>query len=367
MSDQRSSAEQPHPARRQSRRPVSMWLACDLITWLRVIAPHWRQLDRSRWAAVLAGSVAGVANSVLGAMQTAIFALPLHWTKPVQGPLFIIGHWRSGTTVLHHLLALDPRFTYPNNYVCFCPHHFLLTEWLLRDGFDWFAPLTRPMDDLPLESGAPQEDEFALLALGAPSPYAAIAFPHRGLDLADRLRREATDPVQARRWQRKLNWFVRALTWRERKRLVLKSPTHAFRVRRLLALYPDAQFVHIIRDPVTTLASTLAMWKALCGTQALGHWDESGWEDDVIDNYRAMSQSLEAVRHELKPSQWHDIQFERLLEDPLREMTALYAALGLGEFDFARPEVVRHLQSIKAHRPAIHPPCGSIPPAGGGG
>ena len=355
MSGKRFTTEPTQPMRRQGPRLVNMWLGCDLLTWLRLIVPNWRRLDPSRRGALLVSCLASAANSLLHAIQAVVFAVPLHWTKPVRGPLFIIGHWRSGTTVLHHLLALDQRFTYPNNYVCFCPHHFLLTEWLLREGFDWLAPLTRPMDDLPLESGGPQEDEFALLNLGAPSPYCAIAFPHQGLDLADRLNREATDPQLARRWQRKMDWLVRALTFRERKRLVLKSPTHTFRVQRLLAMYPDAQFVHIVRNPLATIASTLAMWKTLCGTQALGSWDQSRLEDDVLDNYRAMCRTLAAVRRELKPSQLHEIQYERLLEDPLGEMTSLYAALELGEFDFVHPEVMRHLQSIKTHRPSVHP------------
>ena len=117
---------------------------------------------------------------------------------------------RSGTTVLHHLLSLDPQFTYPNNYVCFAPHHFLLTEWLLRDGFNWLAPFRRPTDTLPLGAQDPQEDEFALLGLGAASPYADIAFPQDGLRLADRLAREQVDHRQTRRWQKKMAWFVRA-------------------------------------------------------------------------------------------------------------------------------------------------------------
>jgi hypothetical protein len=355
MSGRRFTTEPTQPVRRQGSRLVSMWFGCDLMTWLRLIAPNWRRLDPSRRGALLISCLVSVANSLLHAIQAVVFALPLRWTKPVRGPLFIIGHWRSGTTVLHHLLALDQRFTYPNNYVCFCPHHFLLTEWLLREGFDSLAPLTRPMDDLPLESGGPQEDEFALMNLGAPSPYCAIAFPDRGLDLADRLDREATDPRLTRRWQRKMDWLVRALTFRERKRLVLKSPTHTFRVRRLLAMYPDAQFVHIVRDPLATIASTLAMWKALCGTQALGSWDQSRLEDSVLDNYRAMCRTFAAVRRDLKPSQLHEIHYERLLEDPLGEMKSLYAALELGEFDYARPEVLRHLQSVKTHRPSVHP------------
>ena len=31
----------------------------------------------------------------------------------VPDPVFILGHWRSGTTLFHNLLALDEQFAYP--------------------------------------------------------------------------------------------------------------------------------------------------------------------------------------------------------------------------------------------------------------
>ena len=119
-------------------------------------------------------------------------------------------------------------------------------------------------------------------------------------------------------------------------------------------MYPDAQFVLLVREPVATIASTLAMWKSLCRTQSFEALGEAQLEDCVLDTYLAMQRSLIAVRDELGPGQFHELQYERLLEDPLREMVALYTALGLGPFDYTRPDVVRHLQSIKIHRPAVH-------------
>jgi hypothetical protein len=252
-------------------------------------------------------------------------------------------------------LTLDPRFTCASNYVCFAPHHFLLTEHLLRPGFDWLAPPQRPMDELPLDADGPQEDEFALLGRGAPSPYAAIAFPHQGLDLLERLRQEERDPRSAKRWRREFSWWIRGLTYRVPKRLVLKSPAHTFRVSRLLKMYPDAQFVHLAREPLPMLASTLAMWRSLCETQSLMPLDPARLEDCIVDTWCSLCRRWRQTRATLAPGQFHEMQYERLLDDPWREMTALYAALHLGEFDITHPGVIRHLQSVKAHRPADHP------------
>ena len=49
-------------------------------------------------------------------------------TEIHEHPIFVIGHWSSGTTLLHELLVCDPRHTYPDTYACLAPNHFLLTR-----------------------------------------------------------------------------------------------------------------------------------------------------------------------------------------------------------------------------------------------
>src|SRR5262249_33511021 len=46
----------------------------------------------------------------------------------IRRPIFILGHWRSGTTLLHELLALDDRLLSPTTFQCFNPQRFLLTR-----------------------------------------------------------------------------------------------------------------------------------------------------------------------------------------------------------------------------------------------
>src|SRR5262245_21630537 len=64
-------------------------------------------------------------------------------------PLFIVGHWRSGTTFLHYLLSLDREsFRYPTTYQCLFPTIFLTLgegSWLYR-ALSARLPPTRPMD-----------------------------------------------------------------------------------------------------------------------------------------------------------------------------------------------------------------------------
>lgn len=99
-------------------------------------------------------------------------------TQLKQPPVFIIGHWRTGTTLLHELLILDPRHNFPNTYQCLEPNHFLLTEKFFKSYFNFLLPTRRPMDNMEAGWDKPQEDEFALCMMGQPSPYLDVAFPN---------------------------------------------------------------------------------------------------------------------------------------------------------------------------------------------
>jgi hypothetical protein len=78
-------------------------------------------------------SIINPINVIAGAAQRVRYGRLIDETWIDQPPVFIIGHWRSGTTYLHELMHLDSRFVSPTTYQCFAPHHFLLTQWQLAD------------------------------------------------------------------------------------------------------------------------------------------------------------------------------------------------------------------------------------------
>src|SRR5262245_6076116 len=125
----------PHgPAAQPRRREWAprIWLGCDLFAWLRLMAK-----GRFRWG--LPQLYIGVCtfavscgHTVLRYAQEGLYGSRIRRTRIEQPPLFIVGHWRTGTTLLHEWLILDPRHTCPNTYQCFEPNHFLLTEEIVK-------------------------------------------------------------------------------------------------------------------------------------------------------------------------------------------------------------------------------------------
>ena len=168
----------PSPVPPQEWSP-HMWEGCNFFAWVRLLVRNRFAVDwRLSYVAVIVTFVS-LFHTFLRMVQEVLFRSRLRRTQLTQAPLFIIGHWRTGTTLLHELLILDERHSYPTTYECLEPNHFLLTERLFTRLLPFMVPSRRPMDNMAAGFDRPQEDEFALCMLGQPSPYLTIAFPNR--------------------------------------------------------------------------------------------------------------------------------------------------------------------------------------------
>lgn len=334
------SAKARGPGREWAPR---IWQGLHFTAWVRLA---WRNRLALSWshsymAAVITAVSAG--HSVLSGVERLVFGRRLARTEIREAPIFIIGHWRTGTTWLHELLALDERHTYPSTYECVEPNHFLLTEDLFRRWAGFLMPAYRPMDNMAAGWDRPQEDEFALCMMGQPSPYLKIAFPNHPAPDPEYLGLEGLSHRALASWKRTYAGFVRRITYRRPKRLVLKSPTHTCRIPTLLELFPDARFVHIVRDPRVVFPSTVHLWKSLYRAHGLQNPRFEGLEEYVFENFLRLYDRLEATRHLVDPSRFFELRYEDLVRDPIGKMEALYDHLGLGGFERVRPQIERYL------------------------
>ncbi|WP_197525868.1 sulfotransferase family protein [Pseudobythopirellula maris] len=295
---------------------------------------------------------AGVFHVAGGAAQSALNASRIRSVRLDAPPLFVLGHWRSGTTMLHELLIRDPRHTYPTTYECFCPHHFLVSEdWFTRLT-PWLLPKTRPMDNVATGWERPQEDEFALCSMGLPSPYRTWAFPKNGPVDRDWLTLRGVSASDRQRWIAALQRFVKTIAVKRHGRMVLKSPPHTARIKALLEAFPDARFVHIARDPRLLFPSTVRLWRSLCDVQGVHRplpqydWIEPLVLDNLAEMYDAYGEDIGLIPE----GRLVETTYERLVEDPKRELRAVYDGLDLGGFDAFEPNLDAYLGETSGYR-----------------
>lgn len=332
-----------------------MWEGARISAWLRILfsnrcAVHPRYL----WVAAIISMVSFI-HSVCWLIEQ-IFLRQQYARTPVpRDPIFILGHWRTGTTLLHELLIRDPRYCYPNTYQCMEPNHFHLAEKFITTTMPFLMPKRRPMDNMPTGWDRPQEDEFALCMMGQPSPYTHIAFPnHAPVDI-DALDFHGFTEAMKTRWARALGDFLRRISsLHPGKRLVLKSPPHTARLSVLLKHFPDARFIHIVRDPMVVFPSTMRLWAALYEHHTLQVPDHSQLESFVAECGRRLYAALERDRALVPQGRFHELKYEDLIADPVGELQRIYQELQLGDFNLVRPEVEQYFAGQKDYRPNRH-------------
>jgi len=327
-----------------------MWEGCDFLAWMRLLYRNRFAVGLSYVYIAIIITIVSACHTVLRLVQEALYADAVRRTPVRESPLFILGHWRTGTTLLHELLILDPRHAFPTTYECLEPNHFLLTEDFLGRLLWFLMPSRRPMDNMAAGWDRPQEDEFALCMMGQPSPYQTIAFPNHPPQAQEALDLEGLSPMKRAAWKRAFLLLLRRLTLRHRKRLVLKSPTHTCRIRTLLELFPDARFIHIVRDPYVVFPSTVNLWKSLYETHGMQKPTFAGLEEHVFATFTHMYRKLEEGRKLVKASRFYEVRYEDLVADPIGEVQKLYEHLALGEFEEVRARLQEYLAKTEGYR-----------------
>ena len=264
-------------------------------------------------------------------------------TIEVRTPVFIVGHARSGTTLMHRLMSADgERFSYFMLYEMFFPSllqkkfiRFLAAcdrRWLgarieqrLKAWEDRKFAATQDMHRTGLT--APEEDDF-LYAFSCASGFWIVLLPYMGqLDFyyvderpvseRRRLMRFYTDCVRRQLYLNGAN-----------KIHLSKNPVFSGRVESLIETFPDARLVVLMRNPYETIPSLLKLMQM--------SWNYRKWDEAQTNrSLRALAeQSFHTYRYPLEVLARHPevkqaiVDYRELVAEPRRVVQQVYAQLG---------------------------------------
>lgn len=254
--------------------------------------------------------------------------------KPkITSPLFIIGHWRSGTTMIHNTLSLDPQFGYCTTYQTIFPHLMLYGSRLFRQIASLCMPATRPTDNLALSIDQPQEEEFAIANTTHTSFYHFWMFPREIAFLRERYllfnntsAEDISDFCNATRRTIEI-----ALHCSGKSRFLSKNPPHTARIPLLLKMFPDAKFIYIHRDSNRVLDSTRRFFRATTDAISLQHISTSQLNREIEKTYNALIGRYERDCRLIPAKNLCTISFEDFVDYPLCCTEHIYSTLRLGE------------------------------------
>ena len=327
-------------------------------TYLHLTAQAWARL-RKAWRLPATASllrqayIHGPARSVAAAFQALVVG-----SAPVTEAeaIFVLGFWRSGTTLMHELMAVDERFCFPSNYAAFHPHHFVFTEKAALARGE--GEIRRPQDGMTTGWGTPQEDEFALLAMGARSPYEGLIAAKdfgQAMMLADP---EDLPAAERKRWERIFLRFFRAVRFAHGgKAMVLKSPPHSYRVKTLRKLLPRARFILMVRDPQEVFESMMKTYRAFTLRYGLvPGMPNRELRELVLRERLRCEEKLQSGLAGLGDDRLAVVKFEDLTADPPATVEKIYRQFGLTGFEAVRTKLMQRAHRGNGRPAALPPP-----------
>ena len=259
-------------------------------------------------------------------VESLLFAHPEILAQPVFAPIVIVGMPRTGTTLLHRLLAADPGLRslpywealnpLPVGDVSRVPlapdPRLRIAEQSLRF-LDWCAPEMLAMHEMA--ATAPDE-EIWLLALDFATMLFEASYHVPGFAAWYDEQDWTAGYAYLRRMLQILQWY------RPRERWVLKSPQHLGQLGPLLAAFPDATVVQTHRDPLKVVGSfaNMASYGRRMNSAAIDPCEIGAYWADRIQRLLAKSAAD-------RPSsgRFVDVQFGELMQDPLAAVRRIYA------------------------------------------
>ncbi|QQL45396.1 sulfotransferase family protein [Sulfuriroseicoccus oceanibius] len=319
--------------------------------WWRLLLENRFAVSPAYWHRAAMVSGLSVMNSLAARKERRLFGEAVEATEITQPPVFIIGHWRSGTTHLHNLMAQDDDgFAFPNTYQVVNPETFLVTEEVNTKRFARLLPEKRLMDNMELSFQSPQEDEFAPCLTTLLSPYLGICFPRNFEHYERYLTFDGVAEHEIAHWQESMRRFVKKLTLKYQRPILLKTPAHTARIRLLLETFPGARFVHIHRNPYDVFQSTLHYYDTAVWYSYLQKPDRSQVRDIIINRYRALYEAYDAQVGMIPEGRFLEVAYADLERDPIGVMQGIYESLGLDGFETAEPKMRRYLDTLKGYK-----------------
>jgi len=337
------------------QKPHTTWnhplLGADLATLTRLTATH--RVPPSMWlrlAAFFGSALGRLPLSLAERIHMRLHDDPL---EDMPAPVFILGHWRSGTTHLFNLMSRDPRFAWPDPIATGLPWDFLLLGRALRPLLKRALPESRLIDNVAVNPDSPQEDEIALASMQALSYYHALYFPK---NLAGHFERGAfpddagvSRRALERRAERLKEYSRKLLLNMSGDTLLVKNPIHTGQVAWIRSIWPEARFIHIHRNPYVVFESTRNFYRKLLPAYALQPYDVEDAEPLILDAYPRMLERLYADTEDLPAHQFIEITYDELDAQPLACLARIYEQLGLEGFQNERPRFARYLESIRGY------------------
>lgn len=251
-------------------------------------------------------------------------------------PIFFIGFPRSGTTLISEAFFRHEALAWPSVYSEWVPHR------------PWLNVVRRILDNRLVHLAGSKGSRHNKTIIGnrfLPQPAEAYRFwdLYAGRDFSRSFLRDTAADSHSK--ARTRDAVQKLLKWQKRPRFAAKT-TGPPRMFFLDSIFPDAQFVHVVRDGRAAVHSLLktTFWREKGGFEQpfweggltqddLGQWQANSRDPGILAALQ-WKRSLETARNEraaLHSARYYEIRYEDFVQSPHECLRLLYQFCGLDD------------------------------------
>ena len=286
---------------------------------------------------------------------------PQHMDQDVRQPVFIVGNFRSGTTLLHRLLAKDARFTGMKTWEIYVAPTIVqrkLIRWMMKINHLIGNPIGKIINRFekalrqysymhPTALNEIEEDSHIFLHTWSTyNIFAFFPFPEliRKYIYYDEDIPDEEKEGDMTYYQELLKRHIYA---NGGKQYISKSPSFSPKVRTLHQKFPDAKFINLVRSPMRVIPSSVSMFS--------NHWQTYGEPEEDYPQPATEVMQEQAKHWYLYPHQYLKnmpadqyvmVRYQDLVADPKQVIESIYQRFGIAMTDEYRELLT--LESDKA-------------------
>jgi hypothetical protein len=340
------------------KRPFSHPLSGSNLTNILRLLYQSGPIPPKKWPQIIMALSSAILRSPFSAIENITTSRAIRHIKEIPPPVFIVGHWRSGTTHLCNILSKSPRFGYVSPLAVGLPWNMLIIGKIFRPLIEKTIPSNRLIDRVPVTPDAPQEDEFGIANMLPLSFLHALYFPKNFIKIAEQgLFFDDCPPELIEKWKKTMVYYLKKVSLHQHhKPLLVRNPVYTARLRILKELWPKAKFIHLYRNPYHIFHSMKNYYQQLLPALALQNYDHLDIEDFIFSTYTRMMQHLLEDTKRLTADEFIHVRYEDLEQNPLQEIEKIYHQLHLDGYAEAVPYFEQYLSTIQTYQKNTYQP-----------
>lgn len=270
----------------------------------------------------------------------------------VKSPIFIIGHWRSGTTFMHYILGQDKNLAYVSTFETMTPNMMIEREEFFKNIVKNHLPKKRPMDNLELNADLPYEEEYAIANLCPDSFYHAWYFPKKMREYFDNnvLYKNIGNGIKER-WIEIYDYFLKKITFKNNgNQIIIKSLVNTAKIPIILEKYPDAKFIFMYRNPYKVYLSTWKLYRKILPIFSFQKLTNKELDNEILYNYENLIKKYINDRKLIPKENLLEIKYEDFVKNPLDTVNMIYEKFELKSFKKAKDSFIDYINKHKNYR-----------------